>query len=183
MIEIPLTEDGIRWAKKERERRVHMHDYFPTDKRNDTRWIGLAAEYEFNQWAKRTGVPMKWHQGPEPGPDFTIGNGADAYRRLQIGLKVNSGDAPRDDFVFMINAKSARQQADGLVMGIVNVPSSTLWIAGYIAADRFRKLSRKARKGQTGLGPKRPVAYDCYTLRADQLEPAEMFFELIRRAA
>lgn len=179
MIELPLTHEAEQYGRRKKQRRDDdgMTDAFGRIGK-DKRWTGLAVEYVLHQYLKEQGIPHRWHDdaiGDEP--DFELGNGDS----IGVALKANNGPGPVEDFTFLVPIKHPKQLQEGVLLAIVNTPQSKVWIAGYITAHRFQQVAERKRKGDPSFIPGRPLQASCWTVRADQLEPAETFFALLRR--
>jgi hypothetical protein len=176
LIELPLTAEAEKWAKSEKARRDKsgLTDMFRKAGR-DQRWTGLAAEYVLAEFLRAEGIPFKWNGGVDAKADFEIGGEGG----LDVALKINNGPTPREDFEFIVSVQRLSQLADGALLGIVSVPQSKVWIVGYVSREVFARRATKHRKGDPGPYQDRPLAHPCYTIRADNLQPADLFFGLM----
>lgn len=180
MIELTLTHEAEQYGRRKKRRRDGdgLKDAFETNGK-DKRWTGLAAEYVLHQYLQEQGIPHRWHDdatGSEP--DFELGdfNGA----TLGVAVKANNG-MPRDDFTFLVPIRHAGQLSDGVLLLIVNTPTSRVWIAGYIAADDLKRVARRIHKGDESFIPGKPFEAPAWTVKANQLGDAQRLFDLLRR--
>jgi len=181
MIPIPLTQDAEDYGRRLKARydKKGIKDAF-TSKRTDKRWTGHAVEYDLHQWLEREGIPHHWYDdgaASKVSEDFALGTPAG----LKLAVKANSGDGPRSDFVFIVQEHHARKLGHGVLFCIVQVRSRVIWVAGYMDAEKFRARSDRFKKGDVIPHLGRPAEYGCRTIRADALEPAGKFLDLIRR--
>lgn len=180
MIEIPLTKEAERYG---RDLRRHYDstqirdDFRPPGA--DRRWVGYAVEHSIAHWLREQGYDFQWNGGMDDLPDYVFGD----EQGLDVALKSNSGDGPRDDFEFIVNEPHVNRLGDGVIFSIVNVRDRKIWLAGYIAASDFRRQARRRRRGDPGFVPGKRLQYACRTIKAHDLQPAETFFALMRRAA
>lgn len=182
MIELPLTRDAEDYGRR-MKRRYDQRGVKDAFRKSglDKRWTGHAVEYELHRWlADVAEIEHVWNGGLDNKPDFVIGEGPHA---IKVALKANTGDAPREDFIFAIPENNVNKLGDGALFCIVQLKERKIWIAGYVPAQSFRKRADRHHKGDPGFVPGRPFEYACRTIRADELEPAETFFALLGRVA
>lgn len=181
MVALPLTQESEQYGRRLKGRydKKGIKDAF-TSKRTDKRWTGHAVEYELHQWFKREGIPHHWYDdgaASKVSEDFALGEPPE----LKLAVKANSGDGPRGDFVFIVQEHHARKLGHGILFCIVQVRARQIWLAGYMDAEVFRSRADKFDRGETIPHLGRPAEYPCRTIRADALEPAERFVDMVRR--
>lgn len=179
MIELPLTDEAEAYGKrvKREHDRSGVTDTFKR-KGLDTRWTGHAVEFALAEWLASEGVPHIWNGGLDNKPDFVLGG----ERGIRVASKANSGDAPRADFIFTVPEHHVHKLADGALFSIVQIRFRTIYVAGYIGARDFKRHAERHKAGEEGFLPGRPFENDCRTIRADALQPAELFFDLLKVA-
>lgn len=178
MIELPLTAEAVDYGKRVKTRydREGARDAWRKEG-PDKRWAGHAVEYELNQWLPTTGIPYQWNYDGlhQDRADFEL-NG------LGVAVKANQGDAPREDFTFVVSEHHVKRLNDGVLFCITQLRERKIWVAGYIDANKFRSIAERHRKGDEGFVSGRPFSYACRTISANALTPADQFLELIRRS-
>jgi hypothetical protein len=178
VIELPLTADAESYGKRVKSRydREGARDTWRKDG-PDKRWAGHAVEYELSQWLATTGIPYQWNYDGlhQTKADFEL-NG------IGVAVKANQGDAPRDDFTFVVSEHHVKRLNDGVLFCITQLRDRKIWVAGYIDAHKFRSIAERHRKGEEGFVKGRPFSYDCRTIGADALTPAEQFINLVKRS-
>lgn len=181
MIELPLTDEGKAYGQRVKREydRAGVRDKFKTLGHADRRWIGHAVEFELNRWLTEQGVEHVWNGGLDTKPDFVLG-GTDG---IKVALKANSGTMADANFTFVVPEHQVFKLQDGVLFAIVATQTRQIFIAGYLASHKFRQLAEKRKKGDKGFVAGKPFVYDCRTLSASALEPAERFFDLLRVAA
>lgn len=179
MIELMLTPEAEAYGHRVRKRhtKAGARDRFARSGA-DIRWTGHAVEFALAEYLLEQEIPHVWNGGLDNKPDFVLGG----ERGIRVASKSNSGDGPREDFVFTVPEEHVYKLGDGALFSIVQRKHRSIWIAGYISARDFRRYAEKHNAGNEGFIPGRPFLHDCRTIRADALQPAEMFFELLRRA-
>ena len=177
MIELPLTDEGRAYGERVKRNydRSGVKDAFRL-RGVDKRWTGHAVEFELDRWLRGEEIPHVWNGGLDDLPDFEFGD-------VRVACKSNVGDSAREDFVFTVPERHARKLGDGVLFSIVLLREKRVWIAGYISAREFRRESQKHRKGDPGFVPGRPFESECRTISAAALQPADLFFGLLRVAA
>lgn len=181
MIPLPLSRDAEEYGRRLKRRydQKGVRDAFKSNGA-DKRWTGHAVEYELHQWFEREQIPHHWYDDgavSKVSEDFALGDPPE----LKLAVKANSGDAPRGDFVFIVQEHHARKLGHGVLFCIVQVRSRRIWVAGYMDAEKFRGRADRFRKGEIIPHLGRPAEYGCRTIRADALEPAHRFIQMIRR--
>lgn len=179
MIELTLTPEAENYGKRVK-RDYDKRGIRETFSRNgaDIRWTGHAVEFALAEFFAQEGLPYVWNGGLDNKPDFVLGGESG----IKIASKANSGDAPRGDFLFTVPEQHVHKLADGVLFSILQIKHRTIWIAGYVGAQHFRRHAEKRKKGDEGFIPGRPFENDCRTIRADALQPAETFFDLLKVA-
>lgn len=179
MIELLLTDEAEAYGKRVK-RDYDRRGITDTFHRSgaDRRWTGHAVEFALAEWLLSEGLPHIWNGGLDNKPDFVLGGEGG----IRVASKANSGDAPREDFSFVVPESHVYKLGDGALFSIVQIRYRTIHIAGYMTARDFRRYAEKHKKGDEGFIAGRPFEYDCRTIRADALQPAETFFDLLRVA-
>lgn len=181
MIELPLSDEAEQFGRhvKANYDQAGVKDHWQRRPGYDKRWTGYAVEFALDEWLSEEGIPHVWNGGLDNKPDFVVGPDPG----LAMAVKSNSGDRPRDDFVFAVAEHHVHKLASGALFCLVAVRAKKIWVAGYIEAKMFRQIAERRKKGDEGFLRGRPIEYDCRLITAGQLEPAERIFEMLRRCA
>lgn len=179
MIELALTDEAEAYGKRVK-REYDRRGVTDTFRRSgaDRRWTGHAVEFAVAEWLASQGIPHVWNGGLDNKPDFVLGGEGG----IRVASKANSGNGPREDFIFTVPEHHIYKLGDGALFSIIQLRYRTIWIAGYIGARDFRLHAERHRAGDDGFIAGRPFEHDCRTISADALQPAELFFDLLRVA-
>jgi hypothetical protein len=161
------SEEGLAWAKAERERRDRLHGAGRYIANYTSRWVGCLAERGLARWLRENGVSYEWNGGFDERPDFVIDVQA-------VGVKCQIVKVPfRGHYPVVVpEQQRAREQEPVLFFAAYEQPMNRLVLLGAVAADAFFEQAKFVDVGEP-IGPRNVATNPVWQYAARDLTHAD----------